>query len=184
MNKLTKLFDAALVVKSVEIDESCDCKVTLVARKPGLTSWLLSVLGIDATTTLRVYGDRIESVQGSLNGSIQSIVPLDSLDTYNCGFTKPIHFLVLGIVSFLFSLNLALRDVPNVVVCVLFAVGIAFIAGYIFKRCLVLGFSTQGINGISLLLRQGMAKGVMVDHALVTRIIDIVNSGRKTLTKK
>ena len=73
---------SALVVKEVNVDESADMQVRIVARKAGVISWILSLLGIDSTFTLWVYRDRIESMEGSLSGRIKTVVPMVSLDTY------------------------------------------------------------------------------------------------------
>ena len=97
MHSLARLFGrSAMVVKSVQIDESKECQVKVVARKAGLISWVLSLLGIDSTFTLSVFAGRIESQEGSLSGCLKTVIPLPALDTYTNGFTKPVQWLAVA----------------------------------------------------------------------------------------
>ena len=105
MHNLARIFGrSALVVKEVYVNEAEDMQVKIVARKAGLISWILSLLGIDSTFTLWIYKNRIESMEGSLSGRIKTVVPLTSLDTYTCGFTKPVQLLVFAAFFICFAL--------------------------------------------------------------------------------
>ncbi len=57
----------ALVLKQFTINPEGEKYVHIVARKAGLFSWLLTLLGVDATTDFRVYSNRIYFQKGSLS---------------------------------------------------------------------------------------------------------------------
>ena len=71
----------ALVLKEFSINNQGPEYVHIVARKGGLIAWLLTMLGIDATTTFRVFADRIEFEAGSLSGKLHTTMPLRSIST-------------------------------------------------------------------------------------------------------
>ena len=46
---------AALVIKEAEVNEDGPLYVKIKGRKSGLIAWILTLLGIDITTTFEVY---------------------------------------------------------------------------------------------------------------------------------
>lgn len=165
----------ALVVKKVSIDESSsDCQVEIVARKSGLVSWLMSLVGIDSTFTFRVFRDRLEAEEGNLSGRINTIIPLSALDTFTYGFMKPIICLVLAVVLFImalvmFSDSAALGFIFLIVAAVM---GVL----YYLRKSLILLFSTNGANGINFIFKRSLIEGVNVDENLSKRVYDIVKA--------
>ncbi len=178
MHNLAKLLGkSALVVKAVHVDENADCQVTIVGRKAGLISWVLSLLGIDSTFTLRVFRDRLESIEGSLSGRIKSVIPLSALDTYTSGFTKPVLYLLFGCVfAILAIVYLGAKSrydssFPFVFLLVLSAV---FFVAYFLRKCLILTFTTCGANGIFFLFKRSVVEGISVDEEFAERVSDLV----------
>lgn len=68
--------NSALVLKEKEINANGPCYIRLSGRKQGFWSWLMTLLGINVTTTLEVYEDRIERSFGSLSGFINETIPI------------------------------------------------------------------------------------------------------------
>ncbi len=82
----------ALVIKSWNATETPGedgIYVSIVGRQEGFLSWLLSVMGIDATTTLRVDRDTVYFEAGSLAGFQQRVIPLANLSSAYFGYAKP-----------------------------------------------------------------------------------------------
>ncbi|MFZ4735505.1 MAG: hypothetical protein ACOYM9_06155 [Bradymonadia bacterium] len=92
----------ALVIKKWRAEETTDAEgnyVYIHGREEGLLSWLLNVVGIDATTTFRVTDETVIFEQGSLAGDSQRIIPISSLSSSFFGFFKPWReALALGLV--------------------------------------------------------------------------------------
>ena len=55
----------ALALKEKVINPDGPLFIRLVGRKSGLVDWFLNLIGINTTTTLEVYEDRIEYSYGS-----------------------------------------------------------------------------------------------------------------------
>lgn len=182
MHNLARLFGrSAMVVKSVQIDESKECQVRVIARKAGLISWVLSLLGIDSTFTLSVYADRIESQEGSLSGCLKTVIPLSALDTYTNGFTKPVQWLAGAAVMMLFAWFIGLNRTGGLAIMVM---AVIFLIAYFIEKCLVLSFTTNGANGIYFLFKRSIIEGVNVDESLADRITDIVKRNYLAQTRR
>ena len=176
MHNLARILgQAALVVKEVSFDESSDCQVRIVARKPGFISWLLSLLGIDSTFTLLVYRDRLESMEGSLSGQLKTVVPLKALDTYTFGFTKPVLLVVIAVGLFFMSIAMFIGRAPGLGIFLLL-IAIGCFAEYFYKKCLMLTFTTVGANGIFFAFKRSVIEGINVDEQFAERVGTLVKS--------
>ena len=186
MHSLANLFGrSALVAKEIHVDESQDCQVKIVARKSGLISFILALFGIDSTFVLQIYGDRLESQEGSLSGRVKTTIPLTALDTFTGGFTRPFYLLVLAVVFVVLSFSLGFtKDVPGIVVFMLILLAGVCVLFYFLRKCLLLGFTTNGANGIVFLLKRSVIEGVNVDEALSDRIIDLVKRNYLAQTRR
>lgn len=89
---------SALVLREMEINENGPHYVHMKGRKSGLLSWLLARFGVDDSTTLDVYEDRIEYSDGSWSGSFAETIPLTHVSNLGAGFLKPFLYVVLAII--------------------------------------------------------------------------------------
>ena len=183
MHKLSMLLGrSALVVKEVMVDESAEMQVKIVGRKPGLFSWILSLLKIDSTFTLFVYADRLESREGSLSGMLKTTIPLSAIDSYTTGFTKPFLWLVNG---FVFLAYMILRwMMTDSFAGILFVLSIGSFVTYILRKSLVLNFTTNGGGGICFLFKRSVIEGVNIDEAFADMVGEIVKRNYVLQTRK
>ena len=130
-------------------------------------------MGIDSTFTLRVYADRLESTEGSLSGRIKTAIPMSAIDTYTCGYTKPVQWLVIGVILLIATLRLCLDFSSPSTLVMLSISAICFVA-YFLMKCMLLTFTTSGANGIFFLFKRSVIEGVNIDEALAERVMDIV----------
>ena len=185
MHNIARLFGrSAMVVKEVKVNESAECQVKVVARKPGFWSFVLSFMGIDSTFTLMVFRDRLESMEGSLSGRIKTVVPLTALDTYTTGFTKPFILLVFAVLFVIFALYGSFMGLPGAVVFILLTLAIVFCVLFYLRKCLVLIFTTNGANGIYFLFKRSVIEGVNVDETLAEQIGELVKRNYIEQAKK
>ena len=91
---------ASLVLRENVINPEGPCYIRLVGRKAGFVDWFLTLIGINTTTTLEVYADRIEYSYGSLSGTVLEVIPLSKVSNLICGYFKPVLFLVLATITF------------------------------------------------------------------------------------
>ena len=82
----------ANVIKQWNASDTADDNgeyVRIRGRAAGLFSFLLSLLGIDPTTTLVVDGRSVRSEVGSLAGFKRSVTPLSKIASADFGYAKP-----------------------------------------------------------------------------------------------
>lgn len=84
---------SALVIKewtvsSKVIDEKNNF-VRITGREGGLIAWILSLMGIDPTTTIQVGLERIEFSSASLAGTQSRMIPLQGVCSSYYGYHKP-----------------------------------------------------------------------------------------------
>ena len=94
----------SLVIKSWSVKSTPipgEPYVKVVARESGFWSFIFSLLGIDATTTLQVSDTRIEYERGSLSGFTRRLTPFEHISSSFYGNHKPwksaLAFLVMCI---------------------------------------------------------------------------------------
>ncbi|MBL9133922.1 MAG: hypothetical protein JNG86_22105 [Verrucomicrobiaceae bacterium] len=93
LSQLSKNRMVTLVITKWRATNTADatdgCFVVIVGRREGIISWLLSLLGIDATSSVRVSDSRIEFEEASLSGRLKRLIPLNSVCSTLYGYTKP-----------------------------------------------------------------------------------------------
>ena len=136
----------ALVIKSWKVNENPvnGEYVRIVGRQPGLISWFLALMGIDAVTTFIVTEDKIQYEEGSWQGQTKVIVPLNVITRSYYGYVKPWkEALALGLVlSPVFGLGLIVGPLYyflNKSMNVGFVEMSAWSAGISFKRSVIEG---------------------------------------------
>ena len=84
---------SALVIKAWRADtkpiDDRNTFVSITGREGGLIAWLLSLMGVDPTTTIRVGLERVEFTSSSLAGTESRMVPLQSVCSTYYGYHKP-----------------------------------------------------------------------------------------------
>ena len=92
---------SALVVKEFTVNQEGPHYVHIVARRGGIINWLLTLCGINTTTILDIYEDRVLFEHGSLSGKLKSCMPLSAMSVASGGFFKPVIYLFWAFVFFI-----------------------------------------------------------------------------------
>lgn len=116
--------------------------VFITGREGGLIAWILALVGVDPTTTIKVSLNRVEFSQASLAGTNHRMIPLQGVCSTFYGYHKPWKealgiFIVL---AFLFSfVGKAANSSGVLIFGTLISIAIA-LAYYFLNRTLTLGF--------------------------------------------
>jgi hypothetical protein len=139
--------------------------IVIEGRKEGLISFFLSVVGLDATTLLVVTRGNFSMSAGSLFGQITFNVPLTSIASTQCGFSKPIGLLIFAVllmVGALFALFSG-GDAGMAAAVVLALVSIGCMIGYSLKKKMALGVETNGGMHLGIAFKRSVIESVTVD---------------------
>ena len=165
----------ALVVTQFKVRKNGPVYVDIKGRKAGILSWILSWIGVDPYTTLRVTDTRVELSEGSLSGRIMHTIPLSTVCNLGAGYSKPFVLLVIGVLTLLLAICCVFSDdipggvaVPNLLVA-----GLCFLF-YCLKKTLTLFFVPPSGVGASVGFKRSVIEGVNIDERQAFEIIGIV----------
>ncbi len=158
-----------LVLRRFHIDEAAeDLNVEIVGRASGLTAWLLTVMGLDAETKLLVHKTKISFKSVSLSGELHQVVPMASISSTRCGYSKPIALLFLGVILFIAGILL------SQVVIGLIVGGIVIVLYFISKKTSIV-LETSGGMQLGLSFKRSVIENVSIDIEEALKVIRIIN---------
>jgi len=159
-----------LVLRRFHIDENSEeMNVEIVGRASGLTAWLLTVMGLDAETKLLVHKTKIVFKSASLSGELHQVVPMDSIASTHCGYSKPIILLFLGALIFIGGILLG-----QVVVGLIIG-GIIMLIYFLSKKTSIV-LETSGGMQLSLSFKRSVIENVTIDMEQALKVIGIINN--------
>lgn len=161
---------AALVIREAEVNENGPLYVKIKGRKSGLIALLLTLIGVDTTTTFEVYENRIEFTEGSLSGRIKEMIPLSSVSNLGTGYMKPVIWVVLAIISLLLI-------VPTFGISILPMLFFGFL--YFFRKSMLLYAIPNSGSGAVIIFKRSLIENVNISEedaykiiALITRLVE------------
>lgn len=167
----------ALILKRFAVDSSPTANLTVdvSGRAPGLVSWFLTRLGLDPTTTLRCYRDRIEFSEGSWSGQNSRTIPLQSVTSILGGYTKPVGYLIAAVISAV--LGIARWSWTSSDFALYFGLGAAlvFVVFYVLRKEMRLWVQNGGSVEFGLTFRPSVIESVPVDIHRVEKAVQIIN---------
>jgi hypothetical protein len=163
---------SVLVIKSWSVNPNpgpSEPHIRIVGRASGLISFLLSLVGIDATTTLTVTARHIEYESGSLEGFTRLITPLDHVSTTFYGLFKPwkstMVFVALGVAAITLGTAGAILGM-----LMIFGAGLY----YFLNRQLTLGYIAYSKPGYALRFKRSVIEGQEINEKALSDIIYLI----------
>ena len=156
---------AALAIKEKQINPEGPCYIRIVGRKSGLLDWFLNLIGVNTTTTLEVYSDRIEYSYGSLSGSVLEVIPLSKVSNLLCGRFKPVILFVFAVIAFFaafFTFGISL----------IFA--IVFIAYYFLKKTVLISIIPNSASAVAIAFKRSLIENQNISDEEAQEIIKII----------
>ena len=156
---------AALAVKEKEINPEGPCYVRIVGRKSGLVDWFLTLIGVNTTTMLEVYSDRIEYSYGSLSGSVLEVIPLSKVSNLLCGRFKPVILFVFAAISFFaafFTFGLSL------------ILAILFIIFYFLQKTVLISIIPNSASPVAIAFKRSLIENKNISDEEAQQIIKLI----------
>ena len=178
MNGLSRMAAAfgasALVIRRFAINEAGPLFVEVEGRRSGIVAWLLTLLGFDTTTTLRIHATHAEFSSGSLAGRLKEIVPLSRVSRLGTSYLKPFGYLIMAALG-VYRGCLLMREedaLLTAIICFLSAGGLVWL--YFFHKSIVLFFMPKSSVGLTIAFKRSVIEGQNIDEVAAKRIIAIV----------
>jgi hypothetical protein len=150
--------------------------VDLEGRSSGFVAFILNVLALNDTTSLKCYKNRLEYKTASLFGESSLTIPLNKITGVVGGFSEPIELLIAAFLLFLLGI-ISGGGFQNG--WIFFIVGILIpvilMVQYLFNKTLSLVVSNGGNNLYGLQFKKALIEGTEVDIRLVKDAIWWIN---------
>jgi len=177
----------ALVLKKFELNEDLNNKsvslVLIEGRKAGIISWLLTLVGISATTSLEANSEQLIFKQQSLYGETNNFIPLPAVAELTGGYTRKFNYLILcifflagGLISAPFTAFIGL--IAGIILAVIF--GILF---WLSKRLEII-VGTNGGTHPGIAFKRSIIGNLAVDIDKVKKTITVINQAILNVNKK
>ena len=179
MNILSSLFGvksagSPLVLRRYAIDERGKFLVDIVGRQSGIIAWMLVTMGLDVETKLQVTRQSLSFKASSFFGTNYNTIPLTSISSTHCGYTKSASALFsaialggLGLVQFLAG--------TSGLGIILLIVAAFFFISYWLSKTLTIFIETSGGTMIGLAFKRSLIENVQVDIEEALRTINLIN---------
>jgi hypothetical protein len=140
--------------------------VRIQGREAGLLSWLLSLVGIDPTTTLCIDGRSVRLEQGSLSGFARVVTPLPKVATAVYGYAKPWRTAVV-----VAAVGIALFAVHPIVGLIVLLGAPAY---YFLNKQLFIEIRDTGAGRARIEFKRSVIESQNIDERAGERIVNIV----------
>lgn len=169
-----------LVLRRFQIDETgvSGAHVLIEARQAGLISFILTLIGLDPNSSLKVTRGSIAFRTSSVFGSSQVSTPLPNIGAFVGGYKKPFLALVLSVITLFcgFSLILAYGELGLYLSSLFFIISLVALIYYYVNKVMFIGFETSGGGTYGFAFKASVIEGVGIDINRVEHTIDYVNS--------
>lgn len=167
-----------LVLRRFKIDEAplANILVEIVGRASGVTAWLLTVIGFDAETSLKVTDKEITFRSSSLFGQTYQVLPLQSVSSTHCGYSKPIGYFIMGAIFLIGGLLSWLgQRGGNTIILPGLVIGGIFLTAYYLSKKIVISLETNGGMVLGLSFKRSVIENVSIDIEQALKVIRILN---------
>jgi hypothetical protein len=149
--------------------------VQVVGRRRGVVSFLLTLLGLDATTSLTVTPTSVQCRSASLFGERHHFIPLNRIAVLCAGFHRPLKPLFSAVFVLFLGMMAAFstESMWPFLIAVLF--GAAFVTIYVLTKSLVVEIYPCGGPPISVAFQPNVIEGVPVDLAKARDAIIVIS---------
>ena len=169
---------APLVLRRFQIDETgtSGANVWIEARQPGLVSFLLTIVGLDPNSSLRVTRGSISFQNSSVFGMNQVSTPLANIGAFVGGYKKPFWALVFSGLMLFAGLSFAFTEDGGALFGIFAFLALVGLLYYYLQKTMFMGFETSGGGTYGFAFKASVLEGVGVDIKRVESTIAYVNS--------
>ena len=166
----------SLVLIKFNLDESASDNpiLDIEGRSSGLIAWLMTILGLDTKTTLRIMNREVSFRSSSLFGEIHQVAQLSSISSTHCGLFKPLGYLIVGIVIALGGVVAGLAGLGQAMLP-LIVLGFVFIVAYFLSKKLAISLETNGGMLMGLIFKRSVIENIPVDVKKALLAIQLIN---------
>lgn len=148
----------------------------IVGRSAGISAWLFTILRLDTETYMSLTEDTLAFKSSSLLGEFNQVIPLRSVSSTHCGYSKPIGYLVISAVFILWGIFSVLGS-DGLTAPFVFGIltGAIFIYIYTLSKKISITFETNGGLVMGLTFKKSIIENVEINIQKAIKVINITN---------
>jgi hypothetical protein len=164
-----------LVLNRFEVNVNGSPAVAIEGRASGFVAWLLTMAGLDTSTTLTVTDEQVSFKSAGLSGEIHRVVPSKEISSTHCGYSQPIWLVILGGVILLLAVVSAVtsRDATYLIVGLVLTAIVG--AVYVLQRRIAIAVETTGGQVMGLAFKPSPMEKVSINLQGALKAIDRIN---------
>jgi hypothetical protein len=173
---------AAYVLKQWEVSQKPNDNgffIELAGRRPGLVSWILSIIGIEATVRFSVSDKSVIHASGSWAGIKKRIIPLTQISSLYYGFTRPWKVCLSAFTTsvFLVGSMMASEAVSLPIgLGIVLVVGVVCLAYYTLNKRLSVGIRESGGMTNAVEFKGSVIEGKKIEEHDARMVCDIIQA--------
>jgi hypothetical protein len=160
---------------SIEKIPSNHIYLDIRGRSSGIISYILTNVGVDSETSLKLTENFILFKSTSLYGQVNNLIPLTSISSTNCGYSKPFSYIILSIISLFGGLFLLFSRMNKTYYIGSFLISGLFILGYILEKKLIISVETYGGQVIGLIFKRSVIENLPIDINSTINATNLIN---------
>lgn len=166
---------------AIEAEPQDDSIVEIVGRPQGIVAFILTSMGLDATTTLSVNRLEVTRRSTSLFRQEMAFIPLCKVSSLGAGVQKPINCLIIaavllvgGLLYTLMSMLGPLGSLRLDILSIAIIIAAVLVVIYFFSKRLFIEFHSEGDTNISMTFKPSAIEGIPVDIEQALMMIAVV----------
>ena len=173
---------AAYVLKQWEVSEKPNDNgffIEIAGRRPGLVSWVLSIIGIEATIRFFVSDKSVILAVGSWAGIVKRVIPLTQISSLQYGFTRPWKACLSAFTTsvFLVGSMMASEAVSLPIgLGIVLVVGLVCLAYYTLNQRLSVGVRESGGLTNAVEFKRSVIEGKKLEERDARMVCDIIQA--------
>ncbi len=176
-----RFYGPALVLKKFKINQNpiseTDEIIAIAGRRPGIITWLLTTMGLDAVDSLIVTGREFRHRTVSLVGQFNEVCPLTSISSVHCAYRRPIWNLIFAGLIIIAGLYAWLdSDGKFFYFLISLLIALIFIVAYVLLKKILIEIHTRGGLSIGLSFKRSVIENIPVDIEQAKSVINIINN--------
>lgn len=153
--------------------------IDIDGRTGGFISWCLTLIGFDAVSSLKVTASEVTFKGAGLHGQKHVVTPLTSLAHTECGYSKPIGYLIVGTIFIFGGILEAMMERGNGGIgsrsIAIFLIGVGFMVAYWLLKKMFIFIETYGGATFGLVFKRSVIENVSVDIKKAIQAIHLIN---------
>jgi len=168
----------SLVLRKFHVNASAPdgVLVEIVGRASGVTAWLLTIMGFDAETSLKLSNNELSFRSSSLFGQLNQVAPLPGISSTHCGYSKPIGYLILGVIFVLGGILIGLgQSGGGGIFLTGLIIGGIFLIAYWLSKKMTISIETGGGMIMGLIFKRSVIENIPIDIQKAIQAMDVIN---------